>query len=138
MKRVWIVILAVGLPVSWIALREWSWHLDNPVLEASAASPFRNLVAEAYVLNEGGGQQYGRGPAPYGVGVYLRNGFLPLKSFGSTLVFASYCGPEVHLAWPNEHELSIACRGQEAPKLLLASHKGVKVTYSSNVPAKSS
>jgi hypothetical protein len=138
MKRVWIFVLAVGLLGGWIALREWSWHLENPVLAASVASPSTRLVAEAYLLNQGGGHQYGRGPAPYGIGVYLRNGFLPLKSFGSTLVFASYCGPEVHLAWPNEHELSIACPGEEAPRLLLPSHEGVKVTYNSNAPAKSS
>jgi hypothetical protein len=54
---------------------------------------------------------------------------MPLKSFGSTLVFASYCGPKVHLEWRGADELLIECASTETPTLLLTSHNGMKITY---------
>jgi hypothetical protein len=138
MKRAKLAIGLVILAIAWIALREWLWRFENPVLEASASSPSGSLVAEVYLLNEGGGQSYGRGPAPYGVGVYVRHSHMPLKSFGSTLVFASYCGPEIHLAWRSSEELLIECAGEESPNLLLPSHNGVRVTYRPRARQKSS
>ncbi len=129
MKRVALAFSAVVLIAGWLTVREFSWRHENSILEASALSPSGHVVAEAYLMNEGGGQEYGRGPAPYGIGVYLRRRAMPLKSFGATLVFAAYCGPEVRLDWVGSAELRIECAAQEPPKLLLASHEGVKITY---------
>jgi|SRR5581483_7741724 len=129
MKRTHIVVGMVVLLAAWLSLRELHWHLEHSALMAIAHSPAGDATAEAYSLDEGGGQPYGRGPAPYGVGVYVRKSYLPLKSFGATLVFASYCGPDVELHWLRPEELRIECASEEAPKLLLASHDGLRITY---------
>ena len=127
MKR--IAFGAVVLIAGWFLVRELSWHHENSILKASALSPSGHFMAEAYSMNEGGGVQYGPGPAPYGTGVYLRRSAMPLRSFGATLVFAAYCGPEVQLHWTGSAELRIECAAQEPPTILLSSHEGVKIIH---------
>ena len=138
MKYSTLIVGALVIMAGWLSAHEISWRHENPILEASALSPSGSVLAEAYLMDEGGGQQYGRGPAPYGIGVYVRKETFPLKSFGATLVFAGYCGPDVQLRWASSEELRIECPSQEAPRFLLESHDGVKVTYVQHVFKKSS
>jgi hypothetical protein len=66
---------------------------------------------------------------PTVVGVYLRRTYMPFKSFGSTLIFAGYCDPQIHLRWVSSEELVIKCRMEKKPDFLLTSYGGVKINY---------
>ena len=120
----WLAIAILTLSFG-VASREMLWRLEHrQVAEASSGS----FIAEAYFLGEGGSQSYGRGSAPYGVGVYVRHTLNPLRSFGATLVFAGYCSTE-SLRWPHPDELLIQCSSDTQPEILLSSLGRVKITY---------
>ena len=129
MKRLGLIVALLAVIALLAAGREWLWRSNNRVLKASAVSPSGNFVAEGYLLDEGGGATYGRGPTPYGVGVYMRRTYLPLKFLDSTLIFASYCGPELHLRWSSSEELVIQCAAAQKPDFLLDSYGSVKINY---------
>jgi hypothetical protein len=57
----------------------------------------------------------------------MRHTAIPFKSFGSTLIFASYCGPALYLRWPTSEELVIECAAEKKPDFLLASYGSVKI-----------
>jgi hypothetical protein len=104
--------------------REVLWRIDH-VPAGPTAVTLAGIVFETYLLPE-------RSEAPYGVGVFARPSWNPLRSLVGTLVFAAYCGKDFALKAASDAALEITCSLQEGPpKLLLNSFGGVPIRLQS-------
>jgi len=100
--------------------REVLWRIDH-VPAGPATVTLAGIVFETYLLPE-------RSEAPYGVGVFARPSWNPLRSLDGTLVFAAYCGKDFALKGATDAALEITCSLQDGPpKLLVKSFAGVPV-----------
>lgn len=116
------VIALVGGAV--LTGREVLWRIDH-VPAGPAAVTLAGIVFETYLLPE-------RSKAPYGVGVFARTSWVPLRSLDGTLVFAAYCGKDFALKGASDAALEITCSLQEGPpKLLVNSFGGVPIRLQS-------
>lgn len=116
------VIVLVGAAV--LTGREILWRIDH-VPAGPVAVTLSGIVFETYLLPE-------RSEAPYGVGVFARPSWNPLRSLDSTLVFAAYCGKDSALRAASDAALEITCSLQEGPpKLLVTSFGGVPIRLQS-------
>ena len=111
-----MIVLGAGV----LSGREALWRIDRvPVSLASVTTA--GITFEARLLPE-------RSIVPYGVGVFARRSWNPLRSLDSTLIFAAYCGKELALLRASDGALEIVCAPQEGPpKLHLRSFAGVPV-----------
>lgn len=104
--------------------REVLWRIDH-VPAGPAAVTLAGIVFETYLLPK-------RSEAPYGVGVFARPPWNPLRSLDGTLVFAAYCGKNFALKGTSDAALEITCPLQEGPpKLLVNSFGGVPIRLQS-------
>ena len=118
--RQWLlaVVLVVGATV--LTGREALWRIDHIPAGPSAVT-IAGIVFETRLLPE-------RSIVPYGVGVFARKAWNPLRSLDTTLVFAASCGKELALSRASDGALEIVCTPQEGPpKLHVRSFAGVPV-----------
>jgi hypothetical protein len=116
----WFLAVIVSVSAAVLTAREVLWRIDH-VPAGPGAVTLAGTVFEPYLLPE-------RSAAPYGVGVFARPSWNPLRSLDSTLIFAAYCGKEFALRSASDAALEITCSRQEGvPKLLLKSFAGVPV-----------
>jgi hypothetical protein len=117
-KRLLAMIALVG--GAGLTGREVLWRIDH-VPAGPDAVTLAGIVFETSLLPE-------RSEAPYGVGVFARPSWNPLRSLDSTLVLAAYCGKDFALRGASDAALEITCSLQEGPpKLLVNSFGGVPI-----------
>jgi hypothetical protein len=116
----WFLAVIVSAGAAVLTSREVLWRIDH-VPAGPTAVTLAGIVFETYLLPE-------RSAAPYGVGVFARRSWNPLRSVDSTLVFAAYCGKDFALSGASDAVLEITCSLQEGPpKLLVKSFAGVLI-----------
>jgi len=116
----WLLGVSVLIGAGVLTGREALWRIDH-VPAGPGAVTLAGTVFEPYLLPE-------RSAAPYGVGVFARPSWNPLRSLDGTLVFAAYCGRDFALRDASDAALEITCSMQEGPpKLLVKSFAGVPV-----------
>jgi hypothetical protein len=116
----WLLAVIVLVGAAVLAGREVLWRIDH-VPAGPTAVTLAGIVFETYLLPE-------RSEAPYGVGVFARHFWNPLRSLDGTLVFAAYCGKDFALKGASDAALEITCSLREGPpKLLVKSFAGVPV-----------
>ncbi len=116
----WLLAVVIVVAATVLAGREALWRIDHIPAGPSSVT-IAGIVFETRLLPE-------RSIVPYGVGVFARRSWNPLRSLDSMLVFAAYCGKELALLRANDGALEIVCTPQEGPpKLHLKSFAGVPV-----------
>src|SRR4051812_48913029 len=102
----WAIAMITGL----LALEEMVWRNAHIAVQQDAWSSDGSMVAEVRLLPEGSPH------APYGIGVFLRPGWLPMNALGADLAFAGYCA-SIHTHWPAKDQVQIHCEltGQDEP-----------------------
>lgn len=120
----WLLGVTVLVGAAALAGREVLWRIDH-VPAGPVAVTLAGIVFETYLLPE-------RSEAPYGIGVFARPSWNPLRSLDRTLVFAAYCGKDFALRATSDAALEITCSLREGPpKLLVKSFGGVPIRLQS-------
>lgn len=116
----WLIAVMIVVGATVLTGREVLWRIDH-VPAGPTSVTLAGVVFETYLLPE-------RSEAPYGVGVFARSSWNPLRSLDSTLVFAAYCGKDFALRSASNGDFEIVCSLQEGPPRLLArSFAGVPI-----------